>query len=130
MSYVNYTLQKGLRAGNQKTGRKLGKQFPDMWVTGPDPWLHDEYYTWLKHKSQAAYRGEEYQFTWDDWQHHWHSDSEPWRQRGRARDDLILTRIDHEGAWSRVNCHIISRLEHLRATIRRNHEHRRKNTIK
>lgn len=122
MTYVNSKLKQMLREGITKprhpSGRKLGKQFPEQWKVGPDPWLHDQYYAWLKHRSQAQYRGEEYLFTWEDWQYFWHHD-DLWQQRGRSRDCLILTRIDEEKAWHRDNCHIITRLEHLRAKVKK-----------
>jgi hypothetical protein len=97
----------------EKPGRKTGRTYPNMWKTGPDPWLHDQYYAWLKHKSQAAYRGEEYNFTWEDWQYFWFT-NERWRQRGRAADCLVLTRLDPEKEWSRSNCHMMIRQDHLR----------------
>lgn len=123
MSYVNSKLQQRLREDGglcerHPCGRKLGKQFPEQWIVGPDPWLHDQYYAWHKHRSQARFRGEDYEFTWEDWQYFWFKD-DLWQQRGRERHSLILTRIDEEKAWSRDNCQIITRLEHLRAKVNR-----------
>lgn len=122
MTYVNSKLQQRLKSGKDyarsPAGRKLGKTFPDTWITGPDPWLHDQYYAWHKHRSQAIYRGEGYEFTWEDWQHFWFQD-DAWQRRGRGRDSLVLTRIDPDLPWHRDNCTMMTRLEHLRQKARK-----------
>ena len=39
-----------------------------------------------------------------------------WHNRGRRPDDVCMTRIDDEGAWSQDNTMIISRKEHFQKT--------------
>lgn len=83
------------------------RHHPQYWKSGPDYLDHQKYYAWLKHKAQAAYRGEEYSLTWRQWQKIW--TNELWDQRGRAIDDVCLTRIDPEKSWNYKNCEIITR---------------------
>jgi hypothetical protein len=68
----------------------------------------------LRSRAQATFRGEDWTLTWEDFQAFW-STRTLWEQRGRHHEDLVLTRYDWEGAWSKDNCCIISRLDHLRA---------------
>lgn len=88
------------------------RHYPDKWLSGPDPLHHQQYYAWLKHRSQAWYRGEEHFLTWQDWLEFW--PPEVWHQRGRKGPDLCLTRIDPELAWEKSNCEIITRAEQFR----------------
>lgn len=92
---------------------------PDKWCTGPDPEKRDHYYSFLKHRSQAKHRKDEYEITYDEWCKLWPIDL--WRKRGRGADDLCLSRIDYDLPWSLINCHVVTRREHLK----RNHEFRR-----
>jgi hypothetical protein len=87
--------------------------FPDNWASGPDPVMHDMYYAWAKHKSQARYRNEQHSLTWEEWQIIW-SNTEDFLRRGRKPEDLTLTRIDDDGAWEISNVEVITRLEQLR----------------
>ena len=34
---------------------------------GDDVYQRERYYAFLKHRSQARYRGEDYTLTWEDW---------------------------------------------------------------
>ena len=98
---------------NKSRSKKQKRRFnPENWVTGPDPILHDMYYAWLKHRSQAQYRGEQHNLTWSQWQNIWPLDI--WLQRGRAQDSLVLARIDHLGPWDIDNCYVIARKEYLK----------------
>jgi hypothetical protein len=103
-----YAPKKGL----SKSGKDR-KMFPHNWVSGPDLLTHDIYYAWLKHKAQAAYRKEPHSLTWDDWQTIW-SNPIDFENRGRRPEDLTLTRIDDDGAWTLANVEVITRLEQLR----------------
>jgi hypothetical protein len=85
------------------------RHYPDKWLSGPDYLDHEKYYAWLKHRSQAYYRGEEHEITWPYWQSLWPNDV--WYQRGKRKEDLCLTRIDPEKPWSDLNCEIITRQE-------------------
>lgn len=92
---------------------KPRRMFPDNWMSGPDPLMHDMYYAWQKHKAQARYRGEPYDLTWADWQEIW-ANPVDFLNRGRRPDDLTLTRIDDFGAWTLTNVQVMTRLEQLR----------------
>jgi len=59
------TQENKLRKVNKSRGIKRGP-YPQNWCTGPDPRRHAQYYAWLKHKSQAHYRGELHELTWDN----------------------------------------------------------------
>ena len=85
---------------------------PNKWLSGPDPYQHELFYAWHKHRSQARFRKEEYNLTFEDWQLIWINPAD-FLNRGRQPEDLVLTRKDHEGAWSIDNCHIITRYEAL-----------------
>jgi hypothetical protein len=73
---------------------------------------------WIRSKCQANFRGELWNLTWEEFCHFW-SDLKLWRQRGRAEQDLVLTRYDPEGAWDRDNCCIINRKAQLTIGIKR-----------
>lgn len=74
---------------------------PNSWIAGPDPVQRDKYYGWLRHKSQASYRGETYTITWEDWQKLWPNDL--WFQRGKRSECVILVRLDPDGDWDMSN---------------------------
>jgi hypothetical protein len=97
---------------------KPRRMFPDNWMSGPDPLMHDMYYAWAKHRSQANYRKEAYDLTWDDWQTIWANPID-FQNRGRKPEDLTLTRIDDDGAWTADNVEIMTRLEQLRKAMAR-----------
>jgi len=88
------------------------KPRPNTWLSGPDPLTHEKYYAWLKHKSQANYRGEAHELTIEQWLEIWKND-EQFLNRGKQSDNWVLTRIDTDGAWSVSNCEIITRYDQL-----------------
>lgn len=98
-----------IRPGCGRRGRPVK---PEDWCTGTDPIQHDKYYAWLKHRSQARYRNEEYYLTWDDWESLW--TNELWLKRGKQPDSVCLARIDFTDAWRLDNVEIIPRLQQLR----------------
>ena len=85
---------------------------PSKWVSGPDPLTREKYYAWLKHRSQARYRKEEYHLTWQDWQSLW-SDGD-FLKRGRTSDSLCISRVSRLEAWQIDNCEVITRIAHLK----------------
>lgn len=87
-----------------------GKLRPHIWIVGTDTYKHDMYHPWQAHKAQAKFRGEEYDLQFEDFYEFWNG---YWHDRGRAGDDLILTRQDPEKAWSRDNCELRVRKEYL-----------------
>ena len=80
-----------------------------------DPFDHARHRAWNLSRSQASFRGETWLITLEEYFVLW-PDPSRWSQRGRARDDLVLTRQDPGGAWCLANVHIITRREQLRAS--------------
>lgn len=93
----------------QGQGRRVN---PLTWKHGPDPFTHECYYAYLKHRSQALYRKEGYDLTFEQWQQLW--PQELFEQRGRSNHSLVLTRLDWDNAWSEDNVRIVTRKEHLK----------------
>lgn len=84
---------------------------PHLWISGPDPLTHDQYYAWLKHKSQAAYRKEAHELSFEDWLSIWNVDDR-WAQRGNHSCSVVLTRYDKTLPWSLYNCYVKNRQQH------------------
>lgn len=84
---------------------------PSTWKTGPNPLTREKYYAFLKHRSQASYRKETYNLSWEDWQSFWNDDD--FVKRGRKVDDLCLTRYNFNLAWDIDNCVVCTRREHF-----------------
>lgn len=82
-------------------------QRPWSWCTGPDAIKHEKYYAWLKHRSQAQYRGEAHDLTFEEWESIW--TDELFLQRGRHTDAKCLVMIDNTIGWCLSNVEIISR---------------------
>lgn len=92
-------------------GRKSG-QYPHIWVTGPDPRRHDQYYAYLKHRAQANFRNEHHSLTWSEWETLWNTDF-AWENRGRKPDEVCLAMIDISKGWYLHNVKIMTRMEQL-----------------
>jgi hypothetical protein len=92
-------------------GKGLGRSGPRpyVWKCGPDAYRHQMYTPWMMAKSQANYRGEEWLLPFDDFFTVWDGS---WHQRGRASEDLCMTRIDYEKAWHITNVHLVTRKVH------------------
>lgn len=82
---------------------------PFMWKTGPDPRTHQQYTAWLKARSQAAYRREPWQLTFEQYQEIW---GDLWESRGRTRTSLCLSRRDYDLGWDLANVEVLTRQEH------------------
>jgi hypothetical protein len=67
---------------------------------------------WVRSRAQAAYRDEEWKLSFDNFCVFWNSE-ERWAQRGRSNDDIVLSRFDYEKGWTKKNCCIITRYQHL-----------------
>lgn len=93
-----------------KPGRGCGPR-PQVWVTGPDPVRHEQYTQFLRQRAQARYRREGWDITFDDFVEIWGTD---WCHRGRASEDLCMTRRDYDLSWSPHNVDIVPRHEHVR----------------
>ena len=100
---------------------------PHVWLSGPSELAHEQYTAWLKHKSQAAFRRETHDITFESWQLLWQDE---WHNRGKSSDDMCLTREDPSGAWTVSNVILITRAEQIRRSNRFTHtglKYRRKN---
>ena len=84
---------------------------PDTWITGPDPIRREKYYAFIKHRSQANYRNEDYELEWSDWENLWPDDL--WSQRGRSIQNLVLYRLDPAEEWSIDNVCVGTRREYF-----------------
>lgn len=62
----------------------------------------------LRAKAQARYRGEDWDLTSEQYINFWLED-ENYLNMGRGRDDLVFTRIDLYGPWSKDNCAITTK---------------------
>lgn len=82
---------------------------PHVWLCGPDEYKHQMYQPWLMAKAQANFRKEEWDLSFEDYFAAWDG---LWEQRGRLSDELCMTRIEYNGAWTKDNIEIITRKEH------------------
>jgi len=91
---------------------------PKAWLH-KDPNIHRKYLPFLRMRSQAAHRQEPWSLLFEEFCHLW--PDELWDMRGRATNDLCMSREDPEGPWDRKNTIILPRHEQLRrAQFRRN----------
>jgi hypothetical protein len=93
---------------------------PHVWkVKGEIP--HAQYLAWLKMKAQADFRGEPWQFAFEDFQQVW---SAFWNRRGRGSEDYCLTRTDIDLPWHVNNVECVPRIDHLKRSQQRKKEMR------
>jgi len=90
---------------------------PNEWVTGPDPVRREKYYGFLKHRSQAWHRKQEYDLQWNEWEQLW--PDHDWELRGRKIDDLIIFRLDPELPWCKDNVCVDTRRKHFEHCVKR-----------
>lgn len=84
---------------------------PNNWKTGTCPITRDKYYAFLKHRSQAVFRGEVHTLTWEQWQSLWHAAA--WERRGRRGDDLCLGRLNWDLGWEYSNVATMTKKDHF-----------------
>jgi len=100
-----------------------GVERPHTWLVGEDEYKHQMYLPWLKARSQAKFRQEEFTLTFEEYYSLWNG---KWEQRGRDTDELCMTRHDWTGAWALDNVYICTRKEHCqRQGLARRGEKRR-----
>ena len=80
--------------------------------------LQKRHLAFVRHKAQCQFRKEEFLLTIEDWCKFW-PDETTFARRGRAVQDLMMTRFDVEGPWSRDNCCIVTRLAHFNIANKR-----------
>jgi len=88
--------------------------------THSDEFDHIRFLPYIRAKFQAIYRKEPWDLTFTEWCDFW-STPDLWSKRGRASDSLCLTRIEDDHAWSKDNCVLVYRLDHLKIKILRKH---------
>jgi len=88
---------------------------PHLWKTGPDPLRHDKFRGWHKHRSQALFRKESYELSFEDFEHVW---GVLWHQKGTGKDDYCLTRRDRQLPWTRTNTMVVNRGQHATRNLR------------
>ena len=84
---------------------------PQVWRSGPDQIRHKLYVMASRSKAQAEYRNEGWEMTHDEYIDLW-IENDNYKNKGRAPENLCMTRIDPDLDWTKDNVHIISRLEH------------------
>jgi len=107
----NYEFKYALNNTRTSPAKGPGRTInPDKWIKGPDRICHDKYYAWLKHRSQATYRKEDYELTWDQWESLW--PHELFLRRGKGPDSVCLVQLDRSVGWNIDNVEIIVRKTH------------------
>jgi hypothetical protein len=86
-----------------------------------DPELHLRYKPFLRARSQAWYRNEDWHLEFEDWCEFW--PIELWYLRGRGSSDLCLVRRDLRDGWSKTNCVVVTRKTQIQRTNSRKAGH-------
>lgn len=73
--------------------------------------LKDKRLSWQRSRSQAKYRGEKWDLTFDEYCELW--PTELWQNRGRQGDSYVLSRENNRKPWTFSNCIIIYRRNQL-----------------
>jgi hypothetical protein len=81
-----------------------------LWISGPDPIDHAIHTAWARARAQAHFRNETWELTYEQYLHIWRPN---WHLRGRAVDQLCMTRTDWTGAWCVQNVELVTRREAL-----------------
>lgn len=95
---------------NNRCGKGMGPR-PHTWKSGPDPQLHAQHTQWLRQRAQANFRSEAWTMSFEDFVKIWGTD---WCHRGRASEELCMTRTDYDLPWDLNNVVIVPRHEHVR----------------
>ena len=65
---------------------------------------------WNVMRAQAKFRHEEFELTFEEYMQLWEGS---WYRKGRANDDLCMTRRDWLGPWRLANVEIVERSIHF-----------------
>jgi alpha-L-fucosidase len=82
-----------------------------LWISGPNPVMHNYYKKWQQQRNQANYRKEGWEFTFDEWITKWGDDI---NNRGRTKLSKTMIRPDITKPWSKQNSEIVTREAHGR----------------
>ena len=103
---------------------------PDTWLSGPDPYVHDQYYVFIQQRNQARFRKEGWDnFTFEQWKKLW-DDSGKYNERGRNVEDYCMTRLDNAAPWTFENVIVIQRKEHFQKQQKINNDMRNQRSNK
>jgi len=94
-----------------RQGRGTFPARPHIWRSGPDEVRHDQYIAWARARSQAMFRGEDFELTYEDYTLIW---ADQWHNRGRQGYSMVMTRRDLEKGWTLDNTCLMERLQHIR----------------
>lgn len=84
---------------------------PHTWIAGPDPELRDRRTQYSRRKAQAKYRQEGWSLTVAQWERLW--PLHLWRQRGKAKHHMIMTRKDPDLPWQWGNVVVKTRVGNM-----------------
>jgi hypothetical protein len=99
-----------------RVGRKGPR--PNTWkIQGEIP--HQQHIAWHRMRAQAVFRGEPWQFEFNQFQEVWNSH---WHLRGRGSEEYCLVRIDYDLPWSTDNVELIQRRQHAQRQRQRQRE--------
>jgi hypothetical protein len=90
-------------------------EYPNCWLSGPDPIDHKLYTDCQRARAQAWYRGEDWFITEQEYIKLWREDDR-YKRKGRTTGSLCMIRLDIERAWTLDNVDIIERHKHFRST--------------
>lgn len=85
------------------------KSRPHLWMSGPDPVMHDYYKKFVQQRNQAKYRDEGWLLSFEQWMTKWGDNI---TNRGRAKTSMTMIRPDITQPWSMSNSEIVTRAEH------------------
>tara|TARA_R100000781_G_C3990025_1_gene96599 strand:+ start:118 stop:507 length:390 start_codon:yes stop_codon:yes gene_type:complete len=107
--------KKNLTQDRNRTRKYVGGKGPRpiMWKSGPDPERHEQYRAWMLKKTQAKFRNEGWNLSFEEFVKIWKG---RWFMKGK--DGLWLTRVDNTKAWSVKNCKLTTRSNHFRHVLK------------
>jgi hypothetical protein len=95
------------------TKRMRSGVYPHTWKSGPCPIRHRLYVACQKARAQAWHRGQQWEITEQQFIELWMKDDR-YKSRGRAPQDLLMTRRNKQTAWTINNIQFMTRRDHLR----------------
>lgn len=93
---------------NMDTSMPRLRQVHNQYWYYKDDFSHARHYGFLKTRSSARSRGEDWQLTIEEYFALW-EDEDVWNQRGKSTDSYVLTRRDRDRPWTLENSEVIRR---------------------